>query len=112
MDLPVRSYSPLRAARRRHHITQRELAELAGVSQSFISNLELGLSALDQRVLEALDKLGEDTEALERQHNHYLAALARQMKGKPDGGRRSGNPFGDIGFRAMPVPTSSKPKKE
>ncbi len=112
MDLHVRTYSPLRAARSRHHITQRELAKLAGVSQSFISNLELGLSALDDRVLEAMGKLREDTKALERRHNHYLAALARQMKGKAEGGSPSGNSFGDIGFRAMPLPASSKPKKE
>lgn len=112
MDLHVRTYSPLRAARSRHHITQQELAELAGVSQSFISNLELGLSALDERVLEALGKLGEDTEALECRHNHYLAAVARQMKAKGRGGGRSGNPFGDIRFDPFPLPASSRPKKE
>jgi len=98
MELPVRSYSPLRAARGRHHITQQELAELAGVSQSFISNLEAGLSILDDRILGALRTLGEDTKRLKRRHRKHMAAMARLARRQTPA--------------ALPAPCSSRPKKE
>jgi len=103
MDIPVTDHSasspvsPLRAARCKHGITQQELADLAGVSQSFISNLEAGLSALDYRVLGAVSKLGEDTKPLKRRHRKYVAAMARLAR------RQTAAP-------AL-APCDSKPKK-
>jgi len=93
--------SPITEIREAHGLTQLDLAIIAGVSQSYISQIELGGVDLNKRVKKALTGLGENADGAETRQTDFRRIRKRALK---DQARRQ--------TAALPAPCDGRPKKK
>jgi len=94
--------SPIGEIREVRGLTQLDLAIIAGVSQSYISQIELGGAHLNKRLKNALGQLGEDPDQVARRQDNFTRRTKRRLK---DQARRQT-------AAAIPAPCDSRPKKK
>jgi len=96
----IMNISPIGEIREVHGLTQLDLAIIAGVSQSYISQLELGGAHLNKRLKNALEQVGEDPDQVARRQDDFTRRTKRRLK---DQTRRQ--------TAALPLPCDARPKK-
>lgn len=72
--------SPVKKLRHAMKLTQIRMGNLAGVTQTYISEVENGDKEIDPKLEAFLRKLGHDTEVLERRHQKFMKETARAEK--------------------------------
>jgi len=72
--------SPVKKKRKKMRLTQIRMANMAGVTQTYISELENGDKDIDTRLVAFFRKYGHDTEVLQRQHQKFMQEIARKER--------------------------------
>lgn len=72
--------SPLKNLRIKLEITQACLARIAGVSQTHVSDVEIGMSELGDRLERFLDEIGKDVAASKARQKAFMKEKANALK--------------------------------
>lgn len=82
MDTELQSIgNRVKQARLAKHMTQQQLAEAAGISMSFLSNIENGRQSMNLRALIALsDALGVTADRLIRENPDSASRIAQEIE--------------------------------
>jgi len=72
--------SPFRELRNRLGLTQPEMAAIAGVGQSHISEVENGLAALGDKLEAFLEGISEDVATLKERHDRFMQERSKELK--------------------------------
>lgn len=74
--------SPLRSWREGFGLTQLDLAQLAGVSQGHISDIENGHTQIDGKLLDYLKEKGGEILALREKQEKYIEHVKERLEEK------------------------------
>lgn len=74
--------SPLRQWRDKSHLTQSDLAYMAGVAQSHVTEVEKGRVALGEKLEALLKRIGDDAEEIIRLHPLYMEFVKQELVSK------------------------------
>jgi len=72
--------SPFRELRSRLGLTQPQIASIAGVRQSHISEVENGLSPLGEKLEAFLKEISEDVMMLKERHRQFMEEKSKEIR--------------------------------